>query len=105
MNGWYKWLENERLHYINRTLETNEKVYDELDLKIAMFIKNRREEKRALSAISNDLSNLFELRPLKREACTICRQYGDFEKTDNRRSKEKFCRNGYRKSRRVEKPI
>ncbi|CAK6481243.1 MULTISPECIES: MerR family transcriptional regulator [Peribacillus] len=63
VDGWFKRLEKERLHYINRTLETNEKVYDELDLKIAMFIKKRREDKWALSAISNDLSNFFELRP------------------------------------------
>lgn len=63
IDGWFKRLEKDHVHYINRTLDTNEKVYDELDLKIAMFIKKRREEKWSLTAIANDLPNFFELRP------------------------------------------
>jgi hypothetical protein len=69
IDGWFKRLEKEHLHYVNRTLDTNEKVYDELDLKIALFIKKRREEKWSLAAIANDLPNFFELRtfPMKEE--------------------------------------
>jgi hypothetical protein len=63
IDGWFKRLEKEHLHYVNRTLDTNEKVYDELDLKIAVFIKKRREEKWSLTSIANDLPNFFELRP------------------------------------------
>lgn len=62
VDGWFKRLESDRIHYINRTEDTNEKIYDELDLKIALFIKKRREEKWSLTAISNDLHNFFELR-------------------------------------------
>jgi hypothetical protein len=63
VDGWFKRLEAERVHYINRTLETNEKLYDELDLKIALFIKKRREEKWSLSSIIDDLPNFFDVRP------------------------------------------
>jgi hypothetical protein len=63
INGWFKRLENNRIHYVNREEQTNEKVYDELDFKIALFIKKQREEKWALSAIERDLPNHFELRP------------------------------------------
>ncbi|MGG4037846.1 MerR family transcriptional regulator [Heyndrickxia ginsengihumi] len=63
VDGWFKRLEKERIHYINRTIETNEKIYDELDLKIALFIKKRREEKWSISSILRDLPNFFELRP------------------------------------------
>jgi hypothetical protein len=63
VDGWFKNLESRRIHYVNRTLDTNEKVYDELDLRIAVYIKKRREEKWSLSAIFDDLENHFELRP------------------------------------------
>ncbi|MBA9029334.1 MerR family transcriptional regulator [Peribacillus huizhouensis] len=63
VDGWFKRLENDRIHYINRTVETNEKIYDELDLKIAIFIKQKREEKWALGAISRELTNFTSLRP------------------------------------------
>ncbi|MFJ7747505.1 MerR family transcriptional regulator [Peribacillus sp. NPDC097295] len=63
VDGWFKRLEKGRIHYINRTMETKEKIYDELDLKIAIFIKKRRGEKWAIPAISRDLPNHFELRP------------------------------------------
>lgn len=63
IDGWFKRLEQNRIHYINRTEDTNEKVYDELDFKIALLIKKRREEKWSLAAIEKDLPNHFELRP------------------------------------------
>ena len=62
VDGWFKRLESDRIHYINRTEDTNEKIYDELDLKIAIFIKKRREEKWSLTAIANDLKDFFDLR-------------------------------------------
>lgn len=61
--GWFKKLEEEEIHYISRTVDTNEKVYDELDLRIAVFIKMKRNEKWALKAIFNELQKEFELRP------------------------------------------
>jgi hypothetical protein len=61
--GWFKKLEKEEIHYISRTVDTNEKVYDELDLRIAVFIKMKRNEKWALKAIFNELQKEFELRP------------------------------------------
>lgn len=70
--GWFNRLEKDRIHSIQRTKETNEKVYDELDLKIALFIKARREEGWSIIAIFNDLSNHFDTRafPLSEEAAT-----------------------------------
>lgn len=62
-DGWFKKLEEEQIHYINRTEETNEKVYDELDLQIAIFIKEKRNEKWSLGAIFNEIKKEFELRP------------------------------------------
>jgi hypothetical protein len=63
VDGWFKRLETDGIHYVNRAEETKEKIYDELDLKIAIFIKKRREEKWALTAILNDLNHYIELRP------------------------------------------
>jgi hypothetical protein len=61
--GWFKKLEEERIHYISRTVDTNEKVYDDLDLRIAVFIKMKRNEKWALTAIFNEIKNEFDVRP------------------------------------------
>jgi hypothetical protein len=63
VDGWFKKLEEERIHYISRTTETNEKVYDELDLQLAVFIKKKRNQKWSLNAIFNEIKNEFELRP------------------------------------------
>ncbi|MDM5205313.1 MerR family transcriptional regulator [Cytobacillus kochii] len=70
--GWFNRLEKDRIHSIQRTQETNEKVYDELDLKIALFIRARREEGWSITAIFNDLSNHFDTRdfPLTEESTT-----------------------------------
>ena len=61
--GWFKKLEKERIHYISRTVDTNEKIYDELDLRIAIFIKMKRNEKWAIKAIFDEIKNEFDLRP------------------------------------------
>lgn len=62
VDGWFKKLEEKGIHYISRTEETNEKVYDELDLRLAVFIKRKRNQKWSLSAIFNEIKNEFELR-------------------------------------------
>ena len=37
--GWFKKLEEERIHYISRDrMDTNEKVYDDLDLRELRFL-------------------------------------------------------------------
>ena len=61
--GWFKKLEKERIHYISRTVDTNEKIYDELDLRIAVFIKMKRNEKWAIKAIFDEIKNEFDVRP------------------------------------------
>jgi len=69
--GWFKKLEKENIHYISRTVDTNEKVYDELDLRIAVFIKMKRNEKWALNAIFNEIKNQFDVRPFPVENIEI----------------------------------
>lgn len=68
VDGWFKKLEEDRIHFITRTEETNEKVYDDLDLKLAVYIKTKRNEKWSLSAIFNEIQNEFELRPFPVES-------------------------------------
>ncbi|WP_062350563.1 hypothetical protein [Bacillus kwashiorkori] len=62
VSNWFKQLEEKRIHSINRN-EHGEKVYDSLDLEIALHIKNKRDEKWTLDAIFNELPQYFELRP------------------------------------------
>ena len=45
----------------------SEKVYDELDLSIALHIRDKREDKWALEAICTQLGDHFELRPFPPE--------------------------------------
>lgn len=63
VDGWFKQLEDKRVHYISRA--SNEKVYDDLDLQIALFIRDKRDGRPvwALEAIFDDLPNHLELRP------------------------------------------
>lgn len=63
VTSWFKKLEEEGIHFVSRTEETNEKVYDELDLQLAVFIKKKRNQKWSLSAIFNAIRDEFELRP------------------------------------------
>jgi hypothetical protein len=60
---WFKKLEEERIHYVNRTEDTNEKVYNELDLRIGIFIKKKRNENWSLNAIFNEIADQLEVRP------------------------------------------
>src|SRR5699024_6675040 len=66
--------------YISRV--NDEKVYDELDLRIAMFIVKRRDNKWSLNAIFDDLPNHFELRPFPENfpGRTSSSQVEEFEK-------------------------
>ena len=69
--GWFKRLEKERIHYISRTVDTNEKIYDELDLRIAIFIKMKRNEKWAIKVIFEEVKNEFDVRPFPVENMEI----------------------------------
>ncbi|RXT00986.1 MerR family transcriptional regulator [Ammoniphilus sp. CFH 90114] len=63
VDSWFKKLEEKRIHYIQRTTETDEKVYDQTDLMIAQHIVTYREKKWSLDSIFDDLPNHCELRP------------------------------------------
>jgi len=61
VDKWFKDLENKGIHYIQRVAD--KKVYDDLDVAIAIFIMNKRSQKWSLDAISNVLSANLEVRP------------------------------------------
>lgn len=63
VDGWFKTLEEKGIHFVNRT-ENGEKIYDQTDLKIALYTKEKRDNKWSLDAIFDDLHNYFELRPV-----------------------------------------
>lgn len=63
VDSWFKRLEERKLHYVNRVGESQEKIYDNLDLEIAHFIVKKRDQKWALDAIFDQLVDEFELRP------------------------------------------
>jgi hypothetical protein len=76
VDGWFKQLEEKNLHYVNRT-EYGEKVYDQLDMEIASFIKERRDQKWTLDGIFNELPSHFELRLMPDEEATSVPQIYD----------------------------
>ena len=63
VDKWFKDLENKGIHYIQRVAD--KKVYDDLDVAIAVFILKKRslKQKWSLDAISNVLSANMEVRP------------------------------------------
>lgn len=61
VDGWFKQMEERRLHYVNRA--GHEKVYDELDLHIARYIYEWREKGWSLEGIFGQLPEHCELRP------------------------------------------
>ncbi|PFF55227.1 MerR family transcriptional regulator [Bacillus thuringiensis] len=65
--NWFNILEEKGLHGTLRTNNTNEKLYNTLDLDIALFIKLKRDEKWSLDAIIELLPHQFELRPVSPE--------------------------------------
>lgn len=88
IDGWFKALESKRIHYVARTEDTKEKVYDELDLEIAIFIRKRREEKWSLAAIYDDLGNHFNLRGFPNNDVGPASFDGDFESLKAQLSEE-----------------
>lgn len=60
--NWFNTLEEKGLHGTLRTNNTNEKLYNSLDLDIALFIKQKRDEKWSLDAIIELLPHQFELK-------------------------------------------
>lgn len=67
VSTWFNKLEKAHIHYINRIDETGEKIYDDLDLEIAIYIRKRRNEKAALNIIFNEIKEKFEVRPVPAE--------------------------------------
>ncbi|MCI0768027.1 MerR family transcriptional regulator [Bacillus sp. TL12] len=65
--NWFNILEEKGLHETLRTHNTNEKLYNTLDLEIALFIKQKRDEKWSLDAIIELLPHQFDLRPVALE--------------------------------------
>lgn len=65
INVWFDTLEKKRIHYVNRRSDVNQKIYDTLDLKVGLFIKEKREAGWNLEGIYGTLidSPPFELRP------------------------------------------
>ncbi|KKI92164.1 hypothetical protein WQ54_10750 [Bacillus sp. SA1-12] len=58
---WFNKLETMGVHYVNRA--AGEKIYDELDLEIGIFIYQKRSEKWRLDVIFENLSKYIETRP------------------------------------------
>jgi len=61
VDKWFRDFENKGIHYIQRIAD--KKVYDDLDVAIAIFIMKKRSQKWSLDAISNILSAHLEVRP------------------------------------------
>ena len=61
VDKWFRDLEKKGVHYIQRVAE--KKVYDEVDIEIAVFIMEKRSQKWSLDAIFNILSANLEVRP------------------------------------------
>jgi DNA-binding transcriptional MerR regulator len=60
INDWFNKLENKKIHYVSR-IENGDRVYDAMDLKIAEFIKQKRDEEWGLVAIFNVLAEQEDL--------------------------------------------
>lgn len=67
VNKWFNILEKKRIHYVNRLEASNQKVYDELDLRVAQFITEKTSEGSAwkFEGVVNILEQNppFDLRP------------------------------------------
>jgi len=60
VDKWFRDFENKGIHYIQRVAD--KKVYDDLDVDIAIFIMKKRSQKWSLDAIANVLSAHLEVR-------------------------------------------
>lgn len=63
VDKWFKALERERVHYVNREVETQKKVYTELDLQVALTFKDLREKGFRVNGVINEIPKRCELRP------------------------------------------
>lgn len=65
VDRWFRELEKKGIHYIQRAGvgESEEKVFDNLDLQIGQYIVAQREKKWSLDAIFESLPDEFDLRP------------------------------------------
>lgn len=77
VDNWFKALEDKRLHYVSRV--AGAKVYDELDLRIALFIRDKRDAKWAMDGIFVALPDEFELRPFPADEPTSVPQVMDMD--------------------------
>ncbi|MDQ0231771.1 hypothetical protein [Metabacillus malikii] len=60
--NWFNQLHELKLHCVNRSPLTGEKVFDELDLEIALHIKALRDKKLSINEIFEDIGNQCKLR-------------------------------------------
>src|SRR5690606_19413533 len=60
--NWFNQLQELNLHSVNRSPSTGEKVFDELDLEIALHIKELRDKKVSINEIFEDIGNYCKLR-------------------------------------------
>lgn len=65
IDKWFKEMEDSRTHYVQRIADR--KLYDNMDLKIALFIMDCRLEKWSLEGIYNAISSNVEVRPFPEE--------------------------------------
>lgn len=82
VDNWFKSLEEKRIHYVNRV--AGAKVYDALDLQVAIFIRNKRDPSItqpvwALDGIFAVLPDEFELRPFPQDESTGVPQVADMD--------------------------
>lgn len=77
VDRWFNDLERRQLHYVSRS-EDGDKVYNDLDIEIGLFIRDRREEKWSLAAIYHELEDRFDLRPFPEGGAGLP-QIADFE--------------------------
>jgi transposase len=63
IDGWFRQLEEKHIHYVQRS--GKERIYDSLDLSIAQYICEKRDQNWSLTAIWDSLveKDIFELRP------------------------------------------
>ncbi|MDF2651895.1 MAG: hypothetical protein K0Q73_7700 [Paenibacillus sp.] len=69
VHNWFNLLEDKRVHYVSRATD-GKKVYDELDLQIAEYIKSKRNEKWTLESIANSIKEEQETRPFPKDFST-----------------------------------
>ncbi|MEH7483492.1 hypothetical protein V7157_20995 [Neobacillus drentensis] len=60
--NWFNQLEEQKIHYVNRSSSIGEKVFDEIDLEIAFHIKDLREKKVSMNEILKEIENHCKLR-------------------------------------------